>query len=144
MENVIKHTVEKDPESIAFLLLEKPIKDHHVVDPKEKQKLEDIVKGISRKLSMIELLGYTVEFTINSHKTFTLKIARKDRDLDRVIYLKMWDPRYKAKIVMLGGWVVINNKWVWGQYIAVDLSYNKDVDPKQLFDLVKKLIQLVV
>lgn len=144
MKNVVDRSVEKDPEQFAFLMLESKIKDHHVVDPVEKQKLEDIVKGISRKLSMIEVLGYRIEFTINSHRVFTLKIARKDQDLDRVIYLKMWDPRYKAKIVALGGWVVINNKWLWGQYIAVDLSYNKNVDPKQLFDLIKKLIQLVV
>lgn len=148
MENItrraLQHAVERNPEEIAFLLLETPIKDHHVIDVEKKRKLEDLARAITKKLSMLELLGYRVEVSVNSHKTFTLKIARRDKDLDHVVYMKVWDPRYRIKAVLLGGWYINNGKWLWSQYIAVDLTYSKTLDEKAVFDFVKKLISLVI
>ena len=140
----MKNIAEKNPEEIAFLLLESPVKSYHVIDVEKKAKLEMIVRNISKKLAMVELLGYHIEVTINSHKIFTIKIARKDKDLDEVIYMKLWDPKARIKAIALGGWVTIKEKWYWGQYIVVDLSYTKTADEKVIFEFVKKLIQLVI
>jgi hypothetical protein len=125
-------------------MLEKPVSDHNVIDLEEKQKLEAIARSISKKLQSVITLGYYVEVSVNSHKVFTVKIARKDRDLDSVVYMKIWDPKLKVKTVALGGWVVTSGKWFWGQYIAVDLSYAKNVNEKELFEFVKKIISLVI
>jgi hypothetical protein len=144
VENTIKHSVDRNSEELAFLLLEAPVKSYHVVDLEKKGRLVSITQSIVRKLSIIETLGYHVEISVNSHNVFTIKVARRDRDMDSVVYMKIWDPRYKVKAVMLGGWVVVNEKWYWGQYIAIDLSYAKTIDEKKLFEFVKKLISLVI
>jgi len=140
----VKNVIEKNPEEIAFLMLESGVKHYHVIDIEKKQRLEAIVKNIAKKLALLELLGYRIEFTINSHRVFTLKIAKRDTDMNYIIYTKIWDPRYRVRAIMLGGWVIVNEKWYWGQYIVVDLSYSETLDEKQLFEFVKKLIQLVV
>jgi hypothetical protein len=140
----MKNVTTRDPEQVAFLMLESPVVDHPVVPSEEKRELETIVKSIAKKLSMIELLGYRVDITVNSHKVFTIKIVRKGRDLDNIVYMKVWDPRIKTKIVALGGWVTVEGRWLWGQYIVVDLTYAKSLDEKQLFDFVKKIISLVI
>ena len=140
----VKNVIEKNPEEIAFLMLETPVKHYHVIDIEEKQKLEQIARSIVKKLALLELLGYRIEFSINSHRVFTLKIAKRDTDMNYIIYMKLWDPKTKAKAIMLGGWITVKEKWYWGQYIVIDLSYSKNVEEKQLFEFVKKLIQLVI
>jgi len=144
VKDVVKHVTDKDAEQLAFLLLESKINDYAVVDHEKKARLETIVKSIVKKLSVIELLGYRIEFTITSHKTFIIKIARKDRDLNEIVYMKLWDPKHRIKAVLLGGWVVTEGKWYWGQYIAIDLSYTRTIDEKAVFEFVKKLVQLVI
>ena len=144
MESTIKHSVDRNPEELAFLLLEAPVRSYHVVDLEKKRQLESITQSIVRKLAIIETLGYYVEISVNSHNVFTIKVARRDRDMDSVVYMKVWDPRYRIKTVMLGGWVIVGEKWLWGQYIAIDLSYAKTIDEKKLFEFVKKLISFAI
>jgi hypothetical protein len=144
LESTVKRIAEKNPDEIAFLMLEKPVSDHVVVPVGEKERLEAVAKSFAKKLSLVEILGYRVEINVNSHRVFTIKIARKDRDLDSVVYMKIWDPKLKAKVIAGGGWVTIGEKWYWGQYIAVDLSYAKNVNEKELFEFVKKIISLVI
>jgi len=144
INRALDRALDKDPEQLAFLLVEAPIHSTHVIDVEKKQKLENLARAITKKLSVVELLGYHVEITVNSHKVFTLKIARKDRDLDNVIYMKIWDPRYRIKAIMLGGWLITANKWYWAQYIVIDLSYSKALDEKAIFEFVKKLVNLVI
>jgi len=144
INRALDRAVDKNPEEIAFLMLESPIGSTHVIDVEKKQKLEDLARAITKKLAMVELLGYHVEITVNSHRVFTIKIARKDRDLDEIVYMKLWDPRYRIRALLMGGWYIAGEKWYWAQYIVIDLSYSKSVEEKALFEFVKKLINLVI